>query len=327
MAVIIKMKSLKHDTMKSAAGRSLLAVWVAAALLLSFPATGLCGTDFRYLTLKHVRDIEGSFNQPTEVAVASDDKTYVLDGAKNKVKVFDDTGSFLFSFGQYGAKEGELDHPVGMDVDAQENIYVADTGNKRIQIFDGQGKFVRLIDLASMNARPVEVKHIQESGRIYVSDTENQQIHCFDKDGVFQFSWGGYGKKRGEFMYPGMIDTDPSGNIHVVDILNGRLQIFDAAGKMPRELGKFGIKPGNLFRPKGVLVDKQSHVYVSDSYTGVIQVFDADGKLVGILSEDGKSPLRLSTPLGMAMDSAKKQLYVVEAERNKVSVFELREDI
>jgi DNA-binding beta-propeller fold protein YncE len=306
--------------------RSLMITLCCGAFLVSTPSGGLCASPVTYLVLKHVRDIKGDFNQPTEVAVSSGKRTYVLDGANNKVKIFDAHGKLLLSFGGLGEKFGKFDHPVGMDLDEQENIYIADTGNKRIQIFDSQGNFLRAIDLAPLHGRPVEVKYSSQTGRLYVSDTENQKIHCFNIEGDLAFSWGGYGKGIGEFMYPGMIDIDAAGNLHVVDILNGRLQIFDSSGGVPRQLSKFGIKPGTLFRPKGVLVDDQSLIYVSDSYTGVIQVFNMKGSLVGILSEDGKSPLHLSTPLGMALDSVKNQLYVVQAELNMISVFEFRDN-
>jgi DNA-binding beta-propeller fold protein YncE len=279
---------------------------------------------FSFLPVRHIRDIEGDFNQPTEVVVSNTGQIYVLDGANNKIKIFNRRGAMVRSFGRPGQGPGEFQQPVGMDVDASEHIYVADTGNQRIQVFDRDGGFLRLFDLADRDARPVEVKLGQPADRIYISDTRNHQILCYHQDGTFAFAWGAHGKMLGEFMFPGMADTDAAGNIHVVDILNGRVQIFDATGKNPRQVAGFGIRPGTLFRPKGIVIDHDSRIYVSDSYTGVIQVFAPSGNLHAILSADGTSPLRLTTPLGLAMDTATDQLYVVQAEANKISVFELR---
>jgi DNA-binding beta-propeller fold protein YncE len=303
-----------------------LIFYLTALLLPGAYTPALCSPDgFRYLQVKHVRDIVGDFNQPTEVAVAKSGRIYILDGANNTIKVFNSKGEMLFSFGKKGKKNGEFSQPVGMDIDNRENIYVADTGNQRIQIFDSGGSSIGMIDLASINARPVEVKYSPEYDRIYISDTNNHQILSYEKDGRLAFSWGSYGKMQGEFIYPGMADTDAAGNIYIVDILNGRMQIFNTTGENIGQIGKFGITPGRLFRPKGVVVDSQENVYVSDSYTGVVQSFDSAGQLVGILSEDKHAPLRLTTPLGMAMDNERNYLYVVQGQLNKISVFELQE--
>ncbi len=306
-------------------GRTVLIVWFTTFVIYGSCMPAAAETvDFRYLPVRHLRDIVGDFNQPTEVAVSKQGRVYILDGANNRVKIFNRKGEMLLSFGKPGKEIGEFQQPVGMDIDGQENIYVADTGNQRIQVFDRHGKYRRMINLAARNGRPVEVELSPTSDRIYISDTNNHQILCYNKDGSFAFSWGGNGEKLGEFMYPGMADTDSLGNIHIVDILNGRLQIFGSSGENPTQFAGFGITAGKLFRPKGVVVDHRSRAYVSDSYTGVIQLFDGSGKLAGILSENNTTPLRLTTPLGMALDSEKAHLYIVQAEANKVSVFELR---
>lgn len=305
----------------------LMTLWFMAVVLLSLSSSGFCQSDeYAYLHVKHIRDITDDFNRPTEVAVSASGRVFVLDGANNRVVVFTEKGEKIFSFGRPGTGKGEFQQPVGMAVDVRENIYIADTGNRRMQVFDSMGKYIRLIDLAQMQARPVEVAVSPQSGKLYVSDSQHHQIHCFGRDGSFEFSWGGYGKMIGEFMYPGMIDIDTSGNLYVVDVLNGRVQIFDDLGGNPQQLGVFGITPGSLFRPKGVVVNKHSLAYVSDSYTGVIQLFDNSGKLVGIVSEDSATPLRLTTPLGMAIDDEARQLYVVQTELNKISVFEFQDD-
>ncbi len=295
-----------------------------ALILLSSPAFSL--DKITYIKTKHVRDIVGNFNQPSEVAVASAGKKsmiYVLDGANNSVKAFNRKGKLAFKFGKAGKKNGYFNTPVGMDIDKNGNIYVADTGNRRIQVFSDRGMYLRKINLSSRNVRPVEVKVIDKENRIYVSDANNHQVLCFRKDGTFESAQGNYGEGPGEFMFPGMIDFDSSNNLYVVDILNGRLQVYDSNEKEPpRQISRWGVMPGELFRPKGIVIDDKSFVYVSDSYTGIIQVFDSSGNLHGILAKGKSEFLRLDTPVGLAFDS-KGLLYIVQMALNKVSVYKI----
>jgi DNA-binding beta-propeller fold protein YncE len=298
-------------------------IFIYLCWALSLPGTLFC-QGINLIRVKHVLNIYGDFNQPTEVAVGMKGSVYVLDGANNKVKIFNRNGKFVRSVGRSGKGEGEFGYPVGMDIDAQGDIYIADTGNRRIQVLGSNGNYLRKIDLSRWHARPVAVKVAGSTHHIYVSDANNHQILCFKKDGTFKFSWGGIGEKPGQFRFPGMTAIDLNGEFYVVDILNGRVQAFSAQGKHPQPISELGVSPGQLFRPKGITVDPRFLIYVSDSYTGIIQVFDKSGKFHGILSTDAKTFLRLTTPLGLAFDT-QGRLYVVQSTLNKISVFVLRE--
>ncbi len=289
-----------------------------------FPSVAVSSNEkITYIRVEHVTELRRDFNQPSEVAVGKRGRIFVLDGANNQVKVFNQKWQFVLDIGQAGEGNGEFRNPVGLDIDERGYIYVADTGNQRIQIFDDTGKYLRKIDLTRWKARPVEVKALKAANRIYVSDAKNHQILCFNSDGAFNFSWGNLGEQLGELRFPGMTAVDQNGDIYVIDILNGRIQIFNFLGKDPRQIGELGVLPGQLYRPKGIAIDDRSHIYVSDSYTGIIQVFDRAGKLRGILSETNDAFLRLTTPVGLAFD-AKGRLYVVQSTLNKVSVYQFR---
>ncbi len=297
-------------------------LWISLCLGLVLPET-LCSSEGKHIRVKHVRDIQGDFNQPSEVAVDGKGRIYVLDGANSKVKIFNKSGKFILAFGQPGNGNGEFNNPVGMDIDEHSNIYIADTGNRRIQIFNKKGIFQKKIDLLPRNVRPVDVKIMNTPDHLYVSDARNHKIIHIENDKVKQ-SWGNYGELLGEFMFPGMLATDQETDLYVVDILNGRIQIFNPQGKMPRQIGKWGILPSNLFRPKGIAINNQSSIYVSDSYTGTIQAFDKHGNYIGILGKTKSDFLKLTTPVGMAFDT-KGRLYVVQMTLNKVSIFKIYE--
>jgi DNA-binding beta-propeller fold protein YncE len=296
--------------------------WFTVCWIFFLPVGVNSAEVINHIRVEHVADIRGDFNQPSEVAVGKDGTVYILDGANNQIKLFNQEWEFVRAIGRAGEGNGEFRSPVGMDIDERGLVFVADTGNQRIQVFSGTGKYLRKIDLARWKARPVEVKSFHNGRRIYVSDAENHRILCFNSDGSFDFSWGDMGEQLGELRFPGIMALDENGDIYVVDILNGRVQIFSSLGKDPRQIGELGVLPGQLFRPKGIAIDDRTRIYVSDSYTGIIQVFGRSGKMLGILSGQGDALLRLTTPVGMAID-AKGRLYVVQSTLNKVSVFKL----
>jgi DNA-binding beta-propeller fold protein YncE len=291
---------------------------IGLLVLTAYAAAG----DTAHIPAKHLMDITGDFNRPTEVAVSPDGHIFVLDGANSHVAVFGSDGGRLYTFGKAGSGKGELKNPVGLDLSVKDTVYIADTGNQRIQVFGGRGRHLRSIDLSAWDARPVEVTVAETSNRIYVCDGKHHQILCFDTNGDFKFAWGQYGEAPGEFKYPGPACIDKEGNLFVVDILNGRIQVFDPDGKHSRQVGRLGIVPGRLFRPKGIVIGPRSRIFVADSYTGIVQVFNRTGRLYGILSRGASQWLRLTSPIGMAFDKGGR-FYVVQAHLNMISVYRI----
>ena len=55
------------------------------------------------------------------------------------IKVFSDTGEFLYDVGCYGSRNGEFINPVGVAVDSFKQLIVCDTGNRRVQVLTLKG--------------------------------------------------------------------------------------------------------------------------------------------------------------------------------------------
>ena len=64
----------------------------------------------------------------------------VSDGNNHCVKVFDQSGTFLFKFGTEGNQDGQFNWPRGMLVDRSSNLLVCDSDN-RVQQFTLDGRF------------------------------------------------------------------------------------------------------------------------------------------------------------------------------------------
>ena len=65
----------------------------------------------------------------------------VSDGNNHCVKVFDQSGTFLYKFGTEGNQDGQFNWPRGMLVDRYSNLLVCDGDNNRVQQFTLDGHF------------------------------------------------------------------------------------------------------------------------------------------------------------------------------------------
>lgn len=278
--------------------------------------------------IRHLFDIRGGaagpLAIPTDVAVGTNGRIYVVDGGHHRVVAFGPAGQSLFSIGREGSGKGEFRGPVGIGTDARGRVYVADAGNRRIQIFDGGGGFSGSFPVISggQAIRPIDVATDPEGKNLYVTGNNNHKVMVFTPGGQLLRQWGGEGLNDGEFRYPATIAVTPAELVFVVDVLNTRVQVFNRKGGLGFRVGEWGVLPGQFIRPKGVTVDNRGSVYVSDSYMGVIEIFNDSYRFQSVLGPAG-APLRFDSPGGIAIDN-NDRLYVVEMLSNKVSVFSLR---
>lgn len=111
-----------------------------------------------------------SFNQPTDVAIASNGDIFVSDGHGNaRVLKFSADGRFIKEWGKKGTAPGEFDLPHALAFDSKGRLFVGDRGNSRIQIFDQEGTF-----LAEWRqfGRPSGI-FIDRNDVMYVADSES----------------------------------------------------------------------------------------------------------------------------------------------------------
>lgn len=87
----------------------------------------------------------GEFNYPTNAAVDSEGRLYVVDTANFRVQIFDSEGNHLKSFGKPGDALGAFARPKGIAIDSDNNIYVADAYFGNFQIFDKDGNLLLFV--------------------------------------------------------------------------------------------------------------------------------------------------------------------------------------
>lgn len=295
----------------------LLAITFLAAVT---PAHGI-----RLIHAKPLFEITDQLNQPSDVAVSKDGRIYIVDGVNNKIRIFDQNGGPLSSFGTQGAGNGEFRYPLGIDIDAQGNVYVADSGNHRVQIFDPDGGFVAELKAPPQKdhaADPTDVAVDATRNRCYVVDNDNHRILLYDlvqRKLINTYGTPGTGKRG--FRYPFLIALDQAQYLYIVDVINTRVQVLNPDGLFVNFIGGWGVEKGEFYRPKGVALDKKNRVYVSDSWMGIIQVFDATGEFYAALGDPIRRKVKkFEAPVGIFIDD-RRRLYVVEMFASRVSVF------
>jgi DNA-binding beta-propeller fold protein YncE len=295
------------------------------AILAFFPAVSAYGAEI--VGIAPLFDITGGFKEPSDVAVSKSGRIYVADGVNHRIKVFDQSGEPLFSFGKKGGGSGQLRAPLGIDVGASGRVYVADSGNHRIQIFDADGAFLTGIDLAAKDdepADPTDVAVNEDNSRLYAVDNDHHRFLVYDlKTQELRAALGEPGDQERMFRFPFFATLNRERQLLIVDVINTRVQVLDSDGSFIRYIGTWGVEAGELFRPKGVAVDTRNNVYISDSYMGVIQVFDPLGDLIGVIGDaDTGKVKKFRTPVGLDIDDAGR-LYVVEMLAQQVSVHKI----
>lgn len=260
---------------------------------------------------------------PSDVAIGSDGRAYVVDSRNHQVAVFDASGARVTSLGMMGGEEGQLLNPLGIGVAPNGDVWVADRGNERVVMFDAKARPRAAFELEADGESivPVDIAIGPGGKELFVTSNNTHQVAVFSTRGEFLRAWGGEGEKEGQFRYPATIEIDSAGNVYVVDVINARVQKFDPAGLHLLTIGGLGGKAGTFYRPKGVAVDDSGNIYVSDSFLGVVQVFSPDGQLAYVIGEGGTATV-FDTPVGLAVSG--KRLYVTQMLAGKVSVLEPR---
>ncbi len=278
--------------------------------------------------VEHLFDIQSTpdstLSLPSDIAVASDNRVYVVDSGHHRVLAYGPDGKYLFSFGKRGQNQSEFMWPLGIAVDKTGLVYVADKENHRIQVFNRDGKHQFSFAVGGKDGKPgtpIDVAVSAKSGLIFVTENSQHRILVFDADGTKLGGWGKEGVQERQFRYPGSILVQ-DGHVYIVDILNTIIKIFDERSKFVYTVGEWGVLPGQFYRPKGVAIDSKGSIYVSDSYMDVVEVFNKGYQFTHILAT-GKEKHKFHAPAGIAIDG-RDRLYVAEMLSNKVSVFKLR---
>lgn len=139
------------------------------------------------------------------------------------------------------------------------------------------------MDEKSFSAAPLAIA-LDKDKKFYASMFEyrvgqekNQMIYRLDKTGNIIDSFGDYGMKPGELLYPISIAVAPDGNVYILDSETLMVQVFDPEGKYLFNFGGKGEGKGLFNDPKTILVSPDSSVYILDYGNKQVQRLNAEG--------------------------------------------------
>jgi tripartite motif-containing protein 71 len=200
----------------------------------------------RLLDAELLFEISDQLSQPSDVAVSSDGRIYIVDGVNNKIRIFNQNGQPLAAFGTAGSGNGEFNNPLGIDIGRSGRVYIADSGNHRVQIFDSEANFINDIKL------PQKMKHAPDPTDVVVDEIV----------------------EKGELYRPKGVALDKNNRIYVSDSWLGVIQVFEPTGAFYAVLGD-GLKR-NVKRfktPVGLFIDTRNRMYVVEMFANKVSVY------------------------------------------------------
>jgi len=263
-------------------------------------------------------------DEPSGIAIDSDNDVYVVDSGNSLIKKFDPTGKLLLSWGGMGTANGRFIHPSGIAVGSK-YVFVADTGNARIQMFDKDGNFIYQWggygDSQGMFHVPVGLA-LDSGGFLFVADADRPTIQIFNSQDVYTDEIKPLLTPEGNFPALDGIAFGPDGSFYVSSP-DDRVLRFSDIGHFVNFYGSAGSEDGRLNGPTALAVDGSGNLYVADTGNYRIQKFDSRGNFLASWGSQGVLPGQFEDPSGIAVDSAG-NVYVADKATNTVQKFSVR---
>ena len=232
-----------------------------------------------------------SFGPVSAVATDSQDQVYVFQRKSPPVRVFDQKGNLLSSWGV-----GAIADPHGFYI-SEDIVYLTDRKDEVVVKFTLDGRPLQVLGKRGVHSdtgceRPGDLvprasgpfNHPTEmvpapSGDIYVSDGyRNSRIHRFSAEGHLLDSWGEPGKvDPNQFHLPHSLLVAANGQVYVCDRENSRVQVFSANGEYIEMWT-------DLQRPQDIALDANGFFYICeaevDNSPPRVSVLDSGGNVL-----------------------------------------------
>ena len=196
----------------------------------------------------------------------------VADSGNSTIKILNESGQILSTFGGKGSSDSSLLRPLGVCSDGPGRIIVSDTGNNCIKVFDKAGAFLFKFGTRGYGdnefLNPFHVFRGRDDS-IFVVDPGNICVKKFSASGKFLI------KFSERLLSASDAAVDPDGNVYICDYLDRSVKLFSAEGKFK------GFYRDRFYytKPTTIAISRQGYVAVEDSGTGLIEVLSPENKV------------------------------------------------
>lgn len=306
-------------TVRRATAGSLIA---AGLLALVCVATGSAQEPPRLI---HYLGTLRGLNEPSSVAIASDESIWVADRGNHRVCEFTAAGVQKRTIGKRGDGQGEFLRPGGIAVAGDGRLCVADSGNRRLQLFDADANWLRTIPLdGPAFDPPAEPASIAWAGdRLLVVDGFAPRVLVLSETGELRSTLAPPPAPEGVRKLASIAAAE-DGRVFVSDVWQNQLLVFGPDGKFVEAWGEWGSGLGLLACPVGIACGRGA-VWVADMMNHRMQVFPLDGGepfsagLHALRPREGDG--KLHYPNDVAIAPSGRFAAVCEGFENRVQLF------
>lgn len=307
-------------------------IFLLIALMLTIFAGPASAEEIKAAYLYNLSDFNGVIPY-NWVSICSDEKkgeTYVADPSERLVRVFNDKGMEVFSFGD----DGSFDNISAVAVTENDEVFILSRINSNYSIIRCNFRGEPLGKVELKNVPPefskdfVADSMVYRGGLLYLSNRGTMKVVVVDTNGVFK---DGYDlaalleideKKRRDADIVGF-------NVnHGGDLLFTIPVYFSAYVVSPdhkvRSFGVRGSSPGKFNIVGGIAADKMDNIYVTDILRCVVMIFDKNFNFKTEFGYRGLDPGNLIAPMDLAVNNG--MLYVTQSRARGVSVFRITAD-
>lgn len=265
-------------------------------------------------------------HQPWISYDAASRELYVVQRELSLVRVFNDSGMEVHSFGEDGA----LGDIISVAPLRAGGVLVVSNvaGATRLTRCDFRGTPVAQLALrgdAAHDAQAFSAESVVEvAGQLFVLSRADKKVAVADLDGrvrrvIDLASAIGLDVEVARDNDIGGLSVDPHGNILFTIPTLFSAYIVSTTGAEARQFGKRGSSPGRFNIVSGIAGDERGFVYVADALRSVVMVFDDKLEFRGEYGYRGAHVGSLTSPRHLAVGGDK--VFVTQSARRGVSAF------
>jgi len=219
----------------------------------------------------------------------------------SNVRVYDENGNLLSTFGSSGTGLGKFNQPTGVAMDQAGNIYVCDQYNHRVEKFSPT--YVPLLSMGTEGVGPGQLMYptncavSKDNTKLYVTELTNGRVSVFDLDGNFIKSFGAPGAAPGQFDYPYGIVVEPlTGDLFIANENNCRIDRWTADGTYLSSFGQPGSGIDDFNFVVGLGIDADGNLWATDQLNNRVKKISQAGTTLAVFGTYGGGPNQFYNP-------------------------------